>query len=264
MKEKLLHTFMILAYKESPYLEKCILSLQEQTLRSEILISTSTPSEFLKNISENYKIPILVNDEKKGIASDWSFALKQGKTKYITLAHQDDVYVPQYVEQCLTAAERVPSNLITFTDYCEQFNGKLRSHNALLLIKRIMLFPYYIFKKNLSSPLLKRLMLSPGNPICCPTVMYNMDNIGQFEFNTSFLMNLDWELWLRFASMNGDFIYIQHRLLIRRVHKQSETTQTLTNNQRQTEDKLLLDKLLPTAIAKIVSKAYSIAYKSNG
>ena len=62
----------------------------------------------------------------------------------------------------------------------------------------------------------------------------------------------------------GDFIYINQRLLIRRVLKQSETTQTLANNQRQTEDKLLLDKLLPTSIAKIVSKAYSIAYKSNG
>ena len=39
------HTFVICAYKESPYLEECIQSLQAQTVSSQILMVTSTPNE---------------------------------------------------------------------------------------------------------------------------------------------------------------------------------------------------------------------------
>ena len=41
------HTFAICAYKESPYLEECITSLMEQTVKSEIFIATSTPNKLL-------------------------------------------------------------------------------------------------------------------------------------------------------------------------------------------------------------------------
>ena len=45
------HTFVVCAYKESPYLEECIKSLLAQTVRSEILITTSTPNEKIAAIS---------------------------------------------------------------------------------------------------------------------------------------------------------------------------------------------------------------------
>ena len=47
-----LHTFVICAYKESPYLEECIKSLKKQTLKSEIIISTSTPNDLIKKLAE--------------------------------------------------------------------------------------------------------------------------------------------------------------------------------------------------------------------
>lgn len=258
-----LHTFVVLAYKDSPYLEECLASLRQQTVQSKIIISTSTPSAFLEKIAGKYYAPLLVNEKSKGIASDWSFAYSQGKTRYVTLAHQDDLYLPRYTERCVSAAEKRQNNLITFTNYCERFDGGLCTYKVLLLIKRMMLFPYYVFKQSLSSPFLKKLMLSPGNPVCCPSIMYNTENIGYFEFDPSFSMNLDWEASLRLAEIRGDFIYIKKKLLVRRIHNESETTYTLRNNTRQTEDKILLDRLWPKFIAKILAKAYSIAYKSN-
>ena len=48
------HTFVICAYKESPYLEACIRSLKKQTVASAICLATSTPSDYLKNICEKY------------------------------------------------------------------------------------------------------------------------------------------------------------------------------------------------------------------
>ena len=50
------HTFAVCAYKESPYLEECIESLKGQSVRSNILIATSTPNEYIKNIAEKNKI----------------------------------------------------------------------------------------------------------------------------------------------------------------------------------------------------------------
>jgi len=54
IEENKLHSFAVLAYKDSPYLEECILSLKNQTVQSDIYITTATPSEFLENISRKY------------------------------------------------------------------------------------------------------------------------------------------------------------------------------------------------------------------
>ncbi len=140
MKDGPEHTFVILAYQESQYLEECIRSLLKQTVKSKILLSTSTPSDFLDEVSEKYNIPLFVNKERDGIACDWSFAYKSSKTKYVTLAHQDDLYFSQYTEQCLLSVDRIKSSLLTFTDYGEIINDKLRHHSLLPTVKRLILF----------------------------------------------------------------------------------------------------------------------------
>jgi len=113
------HTFVILAYKKSPYIEECIKSITSQSVKSNCIISTSTPSKFLLEIAHKYKIRIKVNKESNGIADDWTFGYNVAKTDYVTLAHQDDIYLPRYLEECLTSAQKYPENLIVFTDYTE-------------------------------------------------------------------------------------------------------------------------------------------------
>ena len=70
------HTFTVLAYKESPFLEECILSLKCQMVPSRIVICTSTPNEFILSIAEQYDIPVKVCDEAEGIAADWNNAYR--------------------------------------------------------------------------------------------------------------------------------------------------------------------------------------------
>ena len=50
------HTFAICAYKESPYLEECIQSLMNQTVKSDILIATATPSKYIDDIAAKYNL----------------------------------------------------------------------------------------------------------------------------------------------------------------------------------------------------------------
>ena len=45
------HIFAICAYKESPYLEECILSLEKQTRKSSIIMVTSTPNKYIAAFS---------------------------------------------------------------------------------------------------------------------------------------------------------------------------------------------------------------------
>ena len=52
------HTFVICAYKESPFLEECILSLKKQKLTSNIIMITSTPNSFISELAEKYHIPL--------------------------------------------------------------------------------------------------------------------------------------------------------------------------------------------------------------
>ena len=94
MKEK--HTFVICAYKESAYLEECVKSLKEQKKESNIIMVTSTPNNYIKNICETYNVELKINHGQGGIVQDWNFGYNQAKTPYVTIAHQDDLYFPDY------------------------------------------------------------------------------------------------------------------------------------------------------------------------
>ena len=58
MEGKKLHTFVICAYKESQYLEECIVSLINQETETNILISTSTPNDYIEELANKYNIII--------------------------------------------------------------------------------------------------------------------------------------------------------------------------------------------------------------
>ena len=49
-------TIVICAYKECQYLESCIRSLKRQTIKTNIMISTSTPNEFISQLAKKVSI----------------------------------------------------------------------------------------------------------------------------------------------------------------------------------------------------------------
>lgn len=263
MKNNNLHSFAILAYKKSPFLDDCILSLLKQTFKSNIYLFTSTPSKFLEEISCKYSIPLIINKNRTNPAADWSFAYNKCKTKYITFAHQDDIYLPNCTKRCLEVAENYPDNLITFTDYSELFNNQKRKTNLTVFIKRMILNFFYLFKDSIKSKFWKKNLLRFGNPICCPSVMYNKENIGKFEFNESIITNVDWDACIEFSRMCGDFVYVKESLMLHRIHKESETTKLIMSDKRKQADMIMFQKLWPKFFALVLSKLYELSYKSN-
>ncbi len=257
-----MHTFVIPAYKESPYLDACIRSLLAQTARSTIVLSTSTPSPFLSRKARQYCLPLIVNPKSEGIAADWNMAYQTAQTPFVTLAHQDDIYAPDYTATCLAVAGG-NDTVIAFTDYMENVKNTARSYSLLLVIKRILLTPFLVQKGRIRTPGLKKMLLAAGNPICCPTIMYNRRRIRTFFFDPSYKMNLDWEATLRLADIPGDFVYIPRKLLIRRIHPESETSRAGRLNLRHHEDLRIIRKYWPESLASLYFRLYSISHELN-
>lgn len=170
------HTFVICAYKESRYLEECVLSLLAQTYQSKIIVVTSTPNKWIEDIVEKYHLPYYVNEGEKGIVQDWNFGYSKAETEFVTLAHQDDIYEAEYAEQIVGVMGKVQKPLIAFCDYGEIRNDEKVIDRKMLKIKRFMLFPLR-FRPFQRSKWVRRRILSFGNPICCPSVMFARNHL---------------------------------------------------------------------------------------
>ena len=261
------HTFVVCAYKESPYLEECIKSLLAQTVGSTVLMATSTPCSYISGIAQRYQIPLYVNTGETGIAADWNFGLRQARTKYVTLAHQDDVYRKSYTVECMHAMERDENPLIFFSNYEEIRNGKVCESNRLLKVKRLMLWPLGVGTKEKKffsrSVFVRRRILSMGNPICCPSVTFNMENMPEEIFTSGMKSNVDWEAWEKLSKRKGSFLYNKKMLCFHRIHAGSTTTEVIKADGRTDEDYRMFCKFWPKPIARIWLRWYCGSQKSN-
>lgn len=256
------HTFVVCAYQESPYLRECIRSLKGQTATSKIVIATSTPNDYIEKIAEEEKISVYVNTGESGITQDWNFGLKQVQTTYATIAHQDDIYEPEYTESIFAAIKKCRKPLLIFSGYGE-LRGKERvTDNAILNIKKTMLLPLKVkgFWKN---RFVRRRILSLGDPICCPAVTFSLENLQQPIFQHGFRSCEDWEAWEKISKIKGEFAYIPKPLMYHRIHDGSATTAILKDHARVEENYIMYCKFWPKWIARGINHFYTKSEQSN-
>lgn len=256
------HTFAICAYKESPYLEECVISLMKQTVKSNIILVTSTPNQYIEDISKKYELPYFINTGEKGITQDWNFAYKMANNKFITIAHQDDIYQKEYTETVMNELKRVKKPLIFFSDYFEIRDGKHVEKNRLLFIKRLMLIPLRI-KLCQRSIWVRRRILSLGTPICCPSVTFASEYLPKEVFKHNFRACEDWEAWEMLSKIKGQFVYSTKLLMGHRIHEESETSSIIGDNMRSNEEYVMFCKFWPKSIAKVLGKVYAKSQQSN-
>ncbi len=256
------HTFVICAYKENPHIEETIESLEKQTLKSNVILCTSTPNEYLKNICKKHQLEIIVNPNVSGLGSDWNYAYSQAKTELITIAHQDDIYEPDFVKNTLEYANKDKNTMFLFTDYYEARNGEKVNSNKLLRIKRMMNYPLSL-SVFYSSKFVRRRMLSIGCAICCPSVTFVRKNIGKNPFVEQYKNSCDYATWVKFSKKKGSVIYIKKQLLGHRIYPESTTSFNLSENIRKREDLEILCDFWPVFIAKLINRVYSTSEKSN-
>ena len=256
------HTFLVPAYKESPYLADCLKSLKNQTTASRIVISTSTPSTLTQDIAEEFGVDYHTHSPNKGIAHDWNFGLHKVQTQWVTVAHQDDVYLPDFTASVMKAISTTQNPSLIFTDYAEISERSVRSQTKLLKIKQALLQLGFLGRSAIKSRWSKTNVLRFGSPIPCPSVTFKTP-IAEPLFEQGFKLNMDWAAWLKKAREPGEFVWIREVLMHHRIHEMSETTKGISQGYRAHEDLEILQRMWPRPIARAIAASYAIAYKSN-
>ena len=84
-----------------------------------------------------------------------------------------------------------------------------------------------------------------------------------FKFDEKLKGNLDWIAWYQIGKMKGSFVYIDKTLMCHRIHEESETSKTISNNTRSQEDLETLELFWPKWMAKLLMRQYVKSQNSN-
>ena len=231
------HVFAISAYGQSPYLEECIVSLEQQSLPGEVFICTSTPSDFLKGLAGQHGLPLFVREGTPSLRADWNFCVETARgagAELLTIAHQDDVYLPDYAASVRGAAVPGASLIFTAAENIDSL-GRPVSDKAEK-IKRILRWPLSAGLG--TTPFGRRLTLAFGNPVPCPACTYNLNYVNQNGelFGNDYRFVIDWKALGDLAEKDGSFVYIKNPGVRIRLHEGQETRRLSQDNIRQREE----------------------------
>lgn len=262
-----LHTFAICAYKDSPYLEACIRSLTLQTVPSEIICCTSTPSPYIRGLAKRYGIPLYVREGESGIRADWLFAWQKARGRFVTIAHQDDVYRKSYTRELSEAFRRHPDMTVFVSDYItikmEGKEARLQPANAVWAVKKLLRLPLRLSALS-GNRFVKRSALMFGNALCCPACTYCKERIGNQMFQSDYEFALDWDNLWELAGKPGRFICCEKPLLAYRVHDGAATKACIKDNRRMDEETAMFRKIWPGRFAALLMRFYQKAYGAYG
>lgn len=227
-----------------------------------MFIATSTPSKWLDEIGNRYGLAIHVNPGKGGIGPDWNYAYSNATGRFVTIAHQDDLYCDGYAEDAVEQLSKANSPLVYFCDYGELRNGLPVDSNLNLHVKRVLLSLLRVGALA-GTPFAKRSALAFGNAICCPAVCFNHERLAEPPFRIDMKNALDWDCWERLSRMKGEFCYSPRILMYHRIHGGSATTENIMDNVRADEDVEMLKRFWPQPVASAINRLYSHSMDSN-
>jgi hypothetical protein len=254
-------TFIIPAHGNSEYLEECIHSLKNQTIKCEIIITTACINNWLRDLAGRHSIPIIVNESGGTIANDWNFALGlHTSTDIKVLAHQDDIYLPEYAFSVISFFKENIGAQYLFTGLSELSEKKISSTNLRIFIKKILLFLSFYGRDTISSRNDYWRLLAFGCPVPCPAVAYRASLAESIKFSNQYKVNLDWDAWSRLGIASVICGYIPKQLVVHRIHDESETKKAIASSVRFNEDRMLFARYWPRWLLPILSIMYSFGY----
>lgn len=248
------HTFVILAYQESDDLEDCIKSIINQSVPSNIVIATSTPSTFITDLASDYSLGVMVNKEKSNKGADYNFALSTFNTDLLTIAHQDDLYDRNYAREVIKCYEKNKDASIIFSNYYEIHKDVKVKHSKMLFLKKMMIWPlrFHIFQ---DKKRYKLRSLKYGQCFSTSAVTFIKKNVKKNFFPKDLKYYNDWQAFINLALLDKKkMVYLPKRLVGYRVEKKE------FNKQKQKEREKILKKLWPDKVIDFLFKKYHNNY----
>lgn len=273
------HAFAICAYKESPYLEACIRSLTLQTVKTDIILCTSTPCPYIDNLAKKYRIPVFVREGESNIREDWLFAWRTAGKDHslVTIAHQDDKYHKDYAKTLLSMWDRYPDMTVFASDYVVLKTAERQmpdgtfypveteavAGDRVRFVKKVLRLPLRL-RFLADRQWIKRSVLMFGNSICCPSCTYNHDRIGGVMFLSEYGFALDWDNLWTLAGEPGRFLCVEKPLLAYRVHDGATTKRCIEDNRRSADEAAMFAKIWPRWMTAVLMRFYKKAYDAYG
>ena len=230
------HTFVILAYNISDDLEECIKSVINQSVKSNVVIATSTPNDYIIDLASEYSLGVMINKAKSNKGRDYNFAINSFNTPLVTIAHQDDLYDRNYVKEIKKCYKKNKDATIIFTDNYEIHTDKKIKTSKKLFWIRYHLFPlkYRLFQ---NIKFFKLRALKRDKFICTSSITFVKNNIDGDIFPTNLKYDNDWQGLIDLAKKETKFVYLREKLVGYRVEEKEE------NKIKTKEDEKILKSL---------------------
>jgi glycosyltransferase involved in cell wall biosynthesis len=209
-------------YNGAKHLRDSIESVLAQTFTDfELILIDDVSRDATWAIAQQYacqdpRVSAVRNSKTLGLVDNFNRCIDLAKGRYVCVWHQDDLMIPQNLEQKVALLEANPqvgfvhSNVLMIND-----QGQVLGEHWELDSRRDYIAPGREF-------FLK--MIEPGkNYVCCPSVLARREcyeNLGKFRSELYF--TCDWEMWMR-LSLYYDVACLGTPLIQFRRHSYSES-----------------------------------------
>lgn len=251
------HTFVVCAYQDSPYLEQCLTSVLNQSEKSNVLLSTSTCTEKIRQLAKTYDVPLYVNTGAGDMVANWNYAISQAGTDFVTVCHQDDYYHPDFFKHVRPLLD--DKTLMVHTNYYDVLDEAIYQ-NPSNKIRCMLNLPLRI-KALQGIRFVKINTMRLGDSVCCPSCTYNVKRIGQPVFASKLKSSCDWDLYVDLALAEGALRYTGKRLCYKRGHQKMATADNIRSGLREAEDLYMFNRLWPKPLAGLLLRIYKWIYQ---
>lgn len=255
------HTFAVCAYKDSPYLEACIKSLKRQTVPSDIILCTSTPSKYIQGMAELFNLPLYVREGRSDIQDDWNYAYQMADSRLVTIAHQDDCYHKDYTKTLQQCWETYPDTTVFMTDCAVVKNEEVQKPGLVMFVKHLLRLPLRL-RRLADRTWVKKAALVFGNPVICPSCTYDKKKLGEPLFDSGLKFALDWDTMWKLAGRPGRFFCVEKPLIFYRIHEGATTKACIENQERASDEAAMYAKIWPKPVVGFLMFFYKRAYRA--
>lgn len=133
---RLLVSIIIPAYNVEKYIEKCIISILEQTYTNiEVIVvndgSTDSTGNIVDNLSQHDSRVRVLHKKNAGVSAARNSGIKASAGEYVVFVDGDDYIARDYVEYMLSLVENTSSDFC-LSKYCYTKSGEVQTENEYI------------------------------------------------------------------------------------------------------------------------------------
>lgn len=258
-------TFAIPCRDGARHLPALLRSLLGQTVACRLLLvddaSTDRSVALAREVAGD-RLQVVQNPDPLGIPGNWNRAAALVDTEYFCLAHQDDVYAPDFAAALSATLAAAPGAAAA---HCPAVAIDDEGARRRSLAER---YKARIWRRlpAVESPAEAFPRLFAGNYVSCPSLVYRRSAflaIGAFDQHFRFAP--DWEWLLRATAKGWQLATVARPLVSYRRHREQATRAAASTLKRYREEHALIDhaRVVGVGTGLLPSDARSTAMRDN-